>query len=337
MGETKQGIAIAGNLIVDQIKYVDRYPSPQTLAAISRMELSIGGLACNCGLTLAKLDPRLPLTVIGVLGEDEMARHVLERFARHANIDCSRIRRAGHTSYTDVMTTPDGGRTFFTYSGSNALLTPDDFDFTNLDARLLHVGYILLLEGLDQGDPDYPTAMCRVLDGARQAGIATSVDVISEDSDRYRKLVVPALPYTDYLSINEIEAERTTGVPLRDAKGELIAANLRAACERLLELGVGRWAVIHSQYLSGGMDAEGNYVEEASWPIPPGFKKSSVGAGDAFTSGLLYAIWRGWDLARAIHVAGAVAAWSLSGAGGADAILPLDELLARMRAFREQA
>ena len=329
------GIAIAGNLIVDYVKHIENWPARQMLTTITDMARSTGGLCCNCTLTLAKLDPGLPVKAIGLVGDDEAGGYILSQFGAHPSIDASRVLRRGATSYTDVMTELGTGvRTFFQYRGSNALLAPEHFDFAGLGADILHIGYILLLDALDGPDPDYPTAMCRVLDAAQKAGIKTSIDVVSEDGERFTKLVPPALRYADYCIINEIEASRTTGVELRGAGGAAIAENLPEACEKLMGMGVGKWVVLHMPELSCGMERGGAFVSEPSWQIPDGFKKSSVGAGDAFASGVLYGALKGQSLAESIHAAGAVAAYSLSGNGASDAIRPLPELLAEMETYQ---
>ena len=54
----------------------------------------------------------------------------------------------------------------------------------------------------------------------------TSVDVVSEDSDRYHRVVTPALQYADYCIVNEIEAGRTAGFKVR----ETMAASIPSHC-----------------------------------------------------------------------------------------------------------
>lgn len=327
----KKGIAIAGNMVVDNIKHIERYPARHALTTIRRMSRSTGGLACNCALALARLAPHIPITAISVIGDDETGDFILGEFAAHPSIDTSRVLREGVSSYTDVMTEPDGVRTFFQYRGANSLLSPAHFDFTDLDVDILHIGYILLLDGLDAEDPEYGTALCRVLAAAKRAGIRTSIDVVSEDGERFTKLVPPALAYADFCIINEFEASRTTGIPLRDDKDVLLRGNMRNACQKLIDMGVSTWAVIHSPEVSCGMDASGAYVERESFVLPQGFIRSSVGAGDVFASGILLSAMEGWGLAKALETASAAAAYSLCGDGAADAILPLDELMQRMR------
>jgi len=228
----KKGIAVAGNLTVDFVKFIESYPPEQTLTTITSVERTVGGLCCNCVLALARLDPCLPVKAIGLVGRDEAGDYILSRFAEHPSIDSSRIGREGTTSYTDVMTQRSTGiRTFFTFRGANALLGPEHFSLNDLNAGILHVGYVLLLDRLDAPDEEYPTAMCRVLDAAQKAGIRTSIDVVSEDSGRYPKVLLPALPYTDYCIINEIEASRAVGIPLRDGQDRVIEKNLPVVCQ----------------------------------------------------------------------------------------------------------
>ena len=46
--------------------------------------------------------------------------------------------------------------------------------------------------------------------------------MVSEDSDRFGKVVSPALKYVDYCILNEIEAGKTTGFKIRDVEGNWI-------------------------------------------------------------------------------------------------------------------
>jgi len=57
----QKGIAVAGSLIVDDIKYIEAYPGQQALTTITSMERSAGGLVSNCVIDLARLDPALPV------------------------------------------------------------------------------------------------------------------------------------------------------------------------------------------------------------------------------------------------------------------------------------
>ena len=327
----QKGLCFSGNLILDQLKFIQQYPHPGTLTTITQTELSLGGLVCNCALDAIKLDPGIPVSVIGRIGTDSAGDYILSQLGRHSTIDTSGIRRSGITSYTDVVTEPSGRRTFFHCRGANAGLCPQDFDFDRIQADILHIGYILLLDSLDAPDAEYPTALCRVLADAQAHGIQTSVDIVSEEGQRYTRLVPPALRYTDYCFLNEIEAERTTGIPLRNGD-ILIPENFRPCLEALKKMGVKRWAVIHTPEMSFGLDmATGKDWREPSVVLPNGFIISSVGAGDAYATGMLLGAYYGWTLQKSMRTAAAVAAWSLSGKGASDALTSLSDILASLQ------
>ena len=186
------------------------------------------------------------------------------------------------------------------------------------DEQIGRMAGTLLLNALDQEDAEYGSKMARLLHHAQQRGIKTSIDVVSEASDRFNRLVGPALKYTDYCIINEIEAGQTTGIALRDENDALIRENIPRVLKRMKELGVSTWAVIHSPEGGFGLDENDNYVELESLHLPAGYIKGSVGAGDAFCAGVLCAAEKGETLKSAIELGIASAAASLSEANATD-------------------
>ena len=144
-------------------------------------------------------------------------------------------------------------RTFFQHAGGNAYYGEEHIDWDKLDVDIFHIGYILLLPHLDEPDAEYGTKMARLLCRAQKQGLKTSIDVVSEAGERFQRIVTPSLRYCDYCIINELEAQQTTGVLLRGEDGVLHTENLRKALEKLHELGVSTWAVIHCPELGCGM------------------------------------------------------------------------------------
>ena len=221
-----------------------------------------------------------------------------------------------------------GERTFFTYKGADGLLTPERLREAPLEGcALLHIGYQLLLDGMDAADPEYGTAMARALCEAQQRGIMTSLDVVSEKGGRFQTLVPPSLKYVDHLAVNEYEAAQITGIPLMEG-GRLIAGNLSKALDALRGMGVKRRIVIHTPLLAAGLDEEDHLSIAPALKLPDGFIRGSVGAGDAFTAGLLYETLRGAPLPVAMRSANAVAACSLSAPGSTEGVPTLEEALA---------
>ena len=335
----KKGIAVAGNMIVDMLYPIDGFPKPGELTTITAdATRSTGGCLCNDILDLAALDPELPLTALGRVGEDEAGDFVLEKLRERPNISLAQIRRQGTTSYTLVMADEvSKQRSFYQCRGANADFCEADIDWDRLDVDMLHIGYILLLDALDAPDGEYGTKMARLLHTARQRGIKTSIDVVTEASERFGRIISPALRYTDYCIINEVEAQATTGVRLTREDGLLRREALPEALGTLKELGVSTWAVIHSPEGGFGLDENNAYVEVPSLKLPRGYIKGSVGAGDAFCSGVLYAAWKGLPLAQAIELGTACAACSLSQPGATEGMRSCAEALRLYRELRAGA
>ena len=326
-------------MIVDILYRVQGLPKPGELTTILEgISRSSGGALCNVITDLAKLEPSTPLTALGRLGTDAEGDYVLSLLKRFNNIDTSNIIRQGITSFTAVMADEiSKQRSFFHYRGANAHFSESDINWDSVKADFLHIGYILLLDTLDSEDKEFGTKMARLLCHARERGIRTSIDVVSENGDRFRSIVPPALKYTNYCIINEFEAEKTTGIPLRDSGNKLILSNLRPALEKLNAFGVSTWSVIHTPEGGFGLDPDGNYEEVPGLDIPGGYIKGTVGAGDAFCSGVIYGAYTGLSLRDSLELGTAAAACSLSEPGATEGMRSAGDALALYREFREKA
>jgi sugar/nucleoside kinase (ribokinase family) len=333
-GKERRGICCAGNWIIDHVKTIDVWPEEETLANIVAEERGTGGAPYNVGIDLARFGVDIPLAAIGLVGDDADGEHILADCQAHG-IDTRLLWRAPGvpTSYTDVMTVRGSGRrTFFHNRGANALLAPEHFPAGELSCRILGLGYLLLLDGLDAEDLEYGTRAARVLSRLRAEGIATAVDVVSEASDRFVKVVTPALPHTDYLIVNEIEAGRTTGRTIR-AGERLDQGELEAAAADLLGRGVRRLVVIHAPEMSCGLSPAGERILQPGHVLPPGAIRGTAGAGDAFFAGMLAGIHEGWRLEKSLRFATAAAASCLrhptctGGVGSAEEIWELSASL----------
>lgn len=306
----RRGVACCGSWIVDHVKIVNRWPREETLADILSETAGTGGSACNVSLDLARFDLGLPLCGLGVLGDDRDGERILAGAAR-SGIDTRHMRRAPgvSTAYTDVVTVQSTGRrTFFHHRGSNAIFAPEHVPVADLRCRILSLGYLLLLDAMDAPDPRHGTAAAGLLASCRAAGMQTAVDAVSEDSDRFRAVIGPALRHTDHLIVNEIEAARTAGhaVPAENDRQALLRVG-----RDLLELGVNRLVVIHTPRVAVALPRDGEPVWRPSLCLPEGFVQGSAGAGDAFFAGMLAGLHEGWALERCLDFAHGAAAASL--------------------------
>lgn len=321
-------IAFAGSVIVDKIKTIDVWPQKGTIAQILGETRAIGGSVANTGIDLKRLDPSVDVRVFADVGTDELGDYALQALSSE-DLDVSgacRVRAV--TTNTDVMTvSTTGERTFFTNRGAGALFDPIDDRIATLKGDIFHLGYILLLDALDSPDPEYGTKAARLLAKVRAMGIRTSLDLVSEQSERVPRTVKPVLAQCDYAVINEIEAEAITGVRARNADGSITADRLEALSRAVAACGVRDRTVVHCPEGSGAVDKDGRFAYLPSLVLPAGWIKGSVGAGDAFCSGMLYSFLRDWDIERGMRLARAAAAMNLASSSGTGGAKSLDETL----------
>ncbi len=325
----KNKIIVAGNIIVDNLYPITGYPEKGQLTTITDgISKTVGGSVCNVGIDLKKLMPDTDIAALGLVGNDELGDYAVGTM-KDAGIDVSLVGRTGKTSFTSVMSdTLTKERTFFQYRGANAHFSEDSFSWDDCDCDIMHVAYILLLDALDEEDDEYGTKMARLLVHAKEHGIKTSIDVVSEVGERFSRLVPPALKYTDYCVINEIEASRSTGIALRAEDGSLIYGNIKKVLRALFSLGVSTWAIIHCPEGGFGMDRDGNFATYGQIYTPKEFIKGKVGAGDAFCAGVLSAAHRGMSLEDALKLGNAAATQSLAEPGATEAMKTVEEVLA---------
>lgn len=320
-----ESIVLAGSMLVDNVKMISRWPDKGMLVQVSSVKRAVGGAVCNSGIDLKTLDPSLSVKALGKVGVDDAGDFVIAEMEKRG-IDCSLVTRtdAAPTTFTDVMTVESTGeRTFFNMHGADSALVPDDIDVSGLDCGIFHFGYLLLLDGMDAPDDEYGTKAARLLAKVRAAGIKTSIDIVSEQSERFVRVVRPALRHCDYVVINEIEGSLAAGVPADDMRG---------ICKGLFDLGVSERVVVHRPEGGVTMGRDGDFAEVPSLSLPSDWIKGSVGAGDAFCAGILYSFMKDLDPEYALRLASCAAAMNLASpdsTGGARSLAETMELESR--------
>ncbi len=329
MSTSRTGILAGGNWIVDAVKIIDTWPQQDALANIFSISKGTGGSPFNILIDLSLMGAEFPLAAVGLVGDDANGAWIIEQ-CRARGIDVSALQTtdAAPTSFTDVMTIRGTGRrTFFHARGTNALLDQGHFDFSRTPARLFHLGYLLLLDKLDDPSATHGTVAAEVLAKAQEAGLKTSIDLVSEDSDRFARIVLPALKHVDVCIMNEFEAGRVTGKTIRDGE-TLDRAALRAAMEEILHAGVHERVVVH--FPEGGctLSTQGAWHEQGSVRVPPESIKGAAGAGDAFSAGVLYGVHEDWPMERTLKAAVCAAAANLEAETCTEGLRSLADCLA---------
>ncbi len=336
VSSNRKGILAGGNWIIDQVKLIDVYPQREQLANIHSQYEGTGGAPYNVLLDIALLGAKFPLQAAGLVGKDALGAQILEHCKKH-KIDTKFLKAAPNstTSYTDVMTELNGRRrTFFHNRGANALWDGKDLDFSKTKAKIFHLGYLLLLDAMDAPDKKYGTRAAALLAAAQEAGLKTSVDVVSEDSDRFTKIVTPALKYTDYCILNEIEAGKTTGFKIRKDDGSLDTVSLRHSAGALLQLGVREVVVIHFPEGGFARTRDGKDFWQPSLKLPEKYIAGTAGAGDAFCAGVLYGLHENLDLKECLFHGVCAAAASLSDPTCTAGMKPLSTTLGLAKKYR---
>lgn len=337
MGE-RYGIAIAGNMLTDVVKLIDKYPSINMLANVKSITRAVGGAVPNTAIDLAVIDKSLKVSALGLVGNDEGGIYVTDEMRRHG-IDVTRVgvSETAITGFSDVMSVIGSGeRTFFHHKGTNAEFSPKHIDLDTLNARMLHIGYILLLDEFDRADDEYGTVMARFLKGVSERGIKTSFDVVSDSENRFAEKVTPALKYTDNAFMNEIEACGISGLAPRDADGKLIVKNIKETMKIILAGGVRERVIVHCPEAGFILNASGEFTACPSLKLPTGYVKGTVGAGDAFCAGCLYGIYHGWSDTEILEFASGAAAANLSREDSVKGMKSKDEIFSLMAGLERQ-
>ncbi len=306
-----KGIAVAGTILVDKINEIGAYPTAGELTKIFRTSLAVGGCVPNVAVDLKRMDDGLEVKAVGRIGRDEEGAYVVKTLQENG-VNCDGIKVVDDkTSFTEVMSVVGGERTFFTYAGANAEFGVDDFDFDNFPVKMLHLGYFLLLDKVDNGDG------LKILKGAQEKGIKTSIDLVSENSDRY-KLLLPCLPYVDNVIINEVEGGKIAGM---EPKNE----NLRAIAEKIKSYGVKERVIIHAPKFGVCLSNDG-FTVVPSYRLPDGFIKGTTGAGDAFCAASLMGIYNENTDEEILSFASAAAVSALSEADAVSGVKSAEEI-----------
>lgn len=333
MSKPRHGILAAGNFIVDHVKIIDSYPQQDMLASILSQSQSNGGGPYNVLKDLAAMQAGFPLEACGLVGEDPNGQWIHDDCIAHG-IDVGQLHRSTEraTSYTDAMTVQSTGRrTFFHQRGANALFDGMHCDFSATNAKLFHLGYLMLLDCMDSFEGNRTRASI-LLERAREAGLETIVDIVSAEHAQFREIALSAIPYTDHLVINEVEAGRIVDQTLNEDD----VAGICAAAEEILALGVGRSVVIHFTRGCVAAASGQHTVRQGSLDLPTGFSQGATGAGDAFAAGYLYGVHENWSMENRLELAVCSAAASLTHPTPSAGLRPVAACLALGNAYTKR-
>lgn len=323
-----KGIVIAGALVLDRHYLIDAYPDESRLSHVSSSMDAVGGSG-NIAIDLAKIDNSLPITLSAIIGSGSNGRVVVNEISKYSNINQKHIIKKDNTPLTLVMNSnASKERTFFYYPGDSALFDDSYVNWDSIEGDIFQLEYLLLLASCDKEDPTYGSVAARLLKKAQDKGMKTSFDMVSAKDNKARQLAVSACKFSNYCSINELEAEEITGCKIVTKQKEIDELELKKALFTLKDFGISDWVVIHWAKAGYGLDVATNTIYKVpSLNLPEGFIKGTTGAGDAYCAGILYSAYLGLSLEKALSIASATAAASLSETEGTTGMSSFENIL----------
>lgn len=322
----RRGIWCAGNILVDNIKVISGWPERETLVYVEQTQYSPGGGAVNVALDLARLGADFPIHLGGKIGKDYFG-HYLKDYLKNYPICTQSIVSEDKlkTAWTDVMTEKHAGkRTFFHHTGASDFYNVEDIKkYSHIPAKIFYFAYLSLLKSLDEFDEEYGCKAGQLFKDLKSQGFIIAMDCVSAATPLFfKERILPTLPYVDILILNEYEAKLATGqnVDVQDSD------SLKAALAFLSQKGP-QIIVIH--YPKGAAAYhKGQISFHKAYQVSLSEIKGSVGAGDAFSAGLLYGLHEEWCLDKAIDLACCMARFNLTHLSATEGIKPLAEMQA---------
>jgi sugar/nucleoside kinase (ribokinase family) len=296
IGEINPDLILRGADVVPAFGQAEKLVEEATLTIGSSSVITACG-AARLGLRVAFL---------GVVGDDPFGHFMLEAMAaRGIDTAACIVDPALATGLSVILARPDD-RAILTHLGTMPALRPEQVDPALLRrARHVHVGSYFLLYRLQPGLP-------AIFAAARAAGATTSVDTNWDPAGRWDGGLEALWPHTDLFLPNAMEARRIAGREDVDAALAVLAAKIGTVA---VKLGA-----------EGALARQGETV--AREPGYPAEVMDTVGAGDSFNAGFLYATLQGRPLVERLRLANACGALSTRASGGTAAQATLGEALA---------
>jgi sugar/nucleoside kinase (ribokinase family) len=319
----RHGFVTGGTWCVDLNRLVTHWPEEDGHAEYLEEERHGGGSGCNFALDIRRLDPAMPVETITIVGDDDAGRF-LQSLADGAGIGRSQmhVTSAASTQATDAFVSrASHRRTHIFQPGASRLLTPDHFDFTGINARLLHLGLPGVHRLMDAPWGSDANGWVTVLKKARAAGLRTNLELASIDQDEMARLTRPCLAHLDTIIVNDGEIGALAGMQTIIGGATDVSA-CESAARQVLENGAMEMVVVHWPAMAIAATRDGAVVRKSSVSMPQDLIASTNGAGDAFAAGMQYGLNQGWNVGDALSLAHATAAVSLRSLSTTGAVEP---------------
>ena len=291
------------------------------LAQVRRFSRYLGGSSANMAVGLSRLGARV--SMIACLGDDALS-DFLVGFLKAENVDTAHVQRAPgflpSLCLTEVSPPDRFPQVFYRHDAVDTMLRITEKDLGSIAARGMFVTNGTSLCASPSRESTY-----LALEHARRSGCRVVFDV------DYRAMSWPspeaagqavrlALPFIDVLIGNQPELRLVAGEEDLDRATAALRERVPLLVSKLGEQGTRVW-----------QDGESVFLPPYQVEVV-----STIGAGDGFASGFLYALLAGKPVLECLHYGNAAAAIVVSRLSCSEAMPTLAEVESMLRGRQER-
>lgn len=305
-------VVTAGHACVDVTPILDTSPgtAPGVLYPVGPLKFTLGGSAINTARTLSGLGAEVSMAI--ARGHD-LLDLIYQRLLSELGIVGHAVDTELSTSYSIVVEHGGHDRTFWQHEGFNAAFDPRKVELENIEPDLFHVGYPSLVPFLCLN----PSALAEAFQAARAREISTSLDLAHVGDGSVASRVdwvswfARTLAHVDVISPSWDDLSSAMGLPsqpspqaMREIAEQLIAWGaavvqisagsrgflLRTANAERLARGGSVVAALGARWADQDLWFDAERIESP---------RTTVGAGDALTAGLIYSVGEGLEPSEA--------------------------------------
>jgi sugar/nucleoside kinase (ribokinase family) len=274
----------------------DEFTTDSLVFCDNPLQLVLGGNGANCAYTLAGLGA--PTSLCSAVGADELGR-LVEGWLAQQGVDLAALVRhpTSATAYTTIVSDRLRNRLAFHHPGALAA-----YGWADIPTELLSRADVVLVSSFTIMPQLRPDGFAQTLATARRHGALTALDIgPAIGAPTALAELTPLLGSVDFLIANRHELATCTGEPA-----------VERGAQRLLAAGA-RCVVIKQGGSGATLFQPGSQVHIPAFDVEV---DSTVGAGDAFNAGLLFARHQGATLVEAVRFGNATAALVISSGRG---------------------